>query len=121
MGNRPVLSLCAEPPAEHFDHKVATACAYCSSTFDQSKIGLQRTKDHVIPRVLQIDCRGNVVAACRSCNQMKAAMLPDAIRIMAAAYDSHAQRLRNLADSIERVVEERGLPMPGLDAHMVEG
>ena len=48
---------------EHFD----CTCVYCGKTYDLSEL----TIDHVHPRSLGGGDNGNVVAACRCCNQEK--------------------------------------------------
>jgi 5-methylcytosine-specific restriction endonuclease McrA len=56
-----------------------TRCWYCGKQLTRRT----RTRDHVVPRACGgLTEFGNIVPACVECNQLKAALLLDAFRLM---------------------------------------
>lgn len=89
----------------------ADACIYCDRPFDDAHYGTRRTKDHVVPRALGRGghVREGVVPACGGCNQLKADMMPSALRAMAEEHRQRAKALDRIAERQARLIEERGL------------
>ncbi len=76
-------------------------CVYCGRP--------SSTKDHVIPRKLVGGKLGqsNVVPACRSCNALKADMIPAEMRSMAKEMKLVAKRLSIIADKADWIISRR--------------
>lgn len=92
---------------------MAEKCIYCGRAFNQEAIALRFTWDHIIPRSIGGANRGNKVAACGACNELKGSMMPNAMREMAAAHRAQADRMDALAKRVDELIEERGLSIPG--------
>lgn len=87
-------------------------CTYCGNPFNEAHYGTRRTKDHVIPRSLNISgghVREGLVPACGGCNMLKADMMPSAMRATANEHRKRAATLDRIADIAERLIEERRL------------
>ena len=87
-------------------------CTYCGKPFDPAFYGTRKTKDHIVPRSFNMSgghIRDGVVSACGSCNSLKADMLPNAMRQMAAEHRKRAEALDSIAARVEDLINERGL------------
>ena len=101
-------------------------CVYCDREFDQAWYGGSKTKDHIIPRNMQLGDtafagRGNCVSACGACNQLKSNMLPSAMRVMADEHRKRAALLDQIADRVDTLIAKRRLmpaPLAMLDQAM---
>lgn len=78
-------------------------CAYCQRP--------ATTKDHIIPRKLVGGKLGiaNVVHACRSCNALKADMIPSEMRDTAKEMKLVAKKLAAIADRVDGMIAARAL------------
>lgn len=83
--------------------KAENYCAYCGNPAS--------TKDHVIPRKLVGGKlgQGNLVPACRSCNALKADMIPAEMRAMAKEMKTVARKLTAIADRADLIISRRAL------------
>lgn len=112
-----VVPILAPQPAPHRSSLYAddqSRCIYCDREFDQTWYGGSKTKDHIIPRAMQVDDarftgRGNCVSACGACNQIKSNMMPSAIRATAEEHRKRAALLDQIAERVEALIVERRL------------
>jgi len=88
-------------------------CVYCGRDVEiVGAPGLRPTKDHIIPKVLGDFGRFNVVRACADCNHLKNSRTPPEMRLLAHMAEQQARRWRDMADTVDRLLEERGLIAP---------